>query len=390
MRRIMCIFDAYLRRIKELIDAKHPIRMAEYIYQQGNWPHFTWDDFAIQAIFGEVRLLQGKIQGRMMALGFLFKEESILQSLTLDVLKSSEIEGEILNYDQVRSSIAIRLGMEAGGLKSVDRNVEGIVDMVLDATQQYTKDLTNERLFGWHAALFPTGHSGMYPIEVAKYRTGIMQVVSGAIGHERVHFQAIPPSDLPAEMAQFIAWFNQPNGLDPVLKAAIAHFWFIIIHPFDDGNGRIARALTDLLLARSENSPDRFYSMSSQIMAEKKNYYAILQQVQYSSGDITAWLVWFLTCMKHALLAAEQQLDAVLWKVDFWKKHDQVALNHRQRLMLTKLMHDFQGKLQSSKWAKMAHCSHDTALRDINDLLAKGILRQEMGGGRNTTYELIP
>jgi Fic family protein len=326
----------------------------------------------------------------MLALGFPTKEESILQSLTLDVLKSSEIEGEILNYDQVRSSIAIRLGLEAGGLKPVDRNVEGIVDMILDATQQYTKFLTDERLFGWHAALFPTGHSGMYKIEVAQYRSGIMQVVSGAIGHEKVHFQAIPPVQLPTEMARFISWFNGPDGLDPVLKAAIAHFWFIIIHPFDDGNGRIARALTDLLLARSENSPDRFYSMSSQIMAEKKSYYAILQEVQYSSGDITAWIVWFLSCLKHALLSADQQLDAVLWKVEFWKKHQRLVFNHRQRLMLTKLMHDFQGKLQSSKWAKMTHCSHDTALRDLNDLMDKGILRKELSGGRNTTYALIP
>ena len=268
--------------------------MAKYIYEHQNWTDFSWDEKAINSLFGEVRLMQGKIIGQMNALGFSSKEEATLTALTLDVVKSSEIEGELLNYDQVRSSIAIRLGLNTVGLVPSNRHIEGIVEMMLDATQRFTDPLTEERLFGWHAALFPTGYSGPYKIEVGQYRTGEMQIVSGAIGKEKVHYEAVKPEFVKAEMDKFLEWFNAENGIDNVLKAAIAHFWFIIIHPFDDGNGRIARALTDQLLARAESSGERFYSMSSQILVERKRYYEILQKVQHSTNDITEWMLWFL------------------------------------------------------------------------------------------------
>lgn len=362
--------------------------MPKYIYQYEDWTRFTWEDTAINALFGEVRHLQGKISGQMNALGFSAKEEATLTTLTLDVVKSSEIEGENLNYEQVRSSIARRLGIDIAGLTVSDRNVEGVVEMMLDATQNYLQPLTEERLFGWHAALFPTGYSGMYKIEVAKYRTGDMQVVSGAMGKEKVHYQAVAPQLVKSEMDQFLVWLNNSHMTDPVIKAAIAHFWFIIIHPFDDGNGRIARAISDLLLARSENSSERFYSMSSQILAERKRYYEVLQKVQHSSGDITEWLDWFLHCLKNALLETEATLKRILRKAEFWKIHENTPLNERQRLILNKLLDGFEGKLKSSKWAKIAKCSPDTALRDIKDLMEKGILRQEQQGGRSTNYEL--
>lgn len=363
--------------------------MAKYIYQYQNWTSFTWNDAAINALFGEVRHLQGKISGQMNALGFSTKEEATLTTLTLDVVKSSEIEGENLNYDQVRSSIARRLGINIAGLPVPDRNVEGVVDMMLDATQNYLHPLTEERLFAWHAALFPTGYSGMYKIEVANYRTGEMQVVSGPMGKEKIHYQAIAASQVKTEMDHFLNWFNQIDQTDPVIKAAIAHFWFIIIHPFDDGNGRIARAISDLMLARSENSHERFYSMSSQILAEQKRYYEILQKVQHSSGDITEWLYWFLNCLKNALIETEGTLRKILRKAEFWKIHESTPFNERQRLVLNKLLDGFEGKLKTSKWSKIAKCSPDTALRDIKDLMEKGILRQEEHGGRSTNYELV-
>ncbi|HET6558168.1 MAG TPA: Fic family protein [Prolixibacteraceae bacterium] len=362
--------------------------MAKYIYQQKDWTNFTWDDGAINAVFGEVRHLQGKISGQMNALGFSTKEEATLTTLTLDVVKSSEIEGENLNYEQVRSSIARRLGIEIAGLTTPNRNVEGVVDMMLDATQNYLQPLTEERLFGWHSALFPTGYSGMYKIEVARYRSGEMQVVSGPMGKEKIHYQAVAPQLVKTEMDKFLHWFNAVDKTDPVIKAAIAHFWFIIIHPFDDGNGRMARAISDLLLARSENSPERFYSMSSQILVERKRYYEVLQKVQHSSGDITDWIDWFLNCLKNALLETEATLKKILRKAEFWKIHESTPINERQRLVLNKLLDGFEGKLQSSKWAKIAKCSPDTALRDIKDLMEKGILRQEEQGGRSTNYEL--
>jgi len=378
--------------------------VAKYIYQYKNWTNFTWRETDINAIFGEVRNLQGKIIGQMNTLGFATKEEATLTTLTLDVIKSSEIEGEKLDYDQVRSSIARRLGINIAGLVPANRNIEGVVEMMLDATQNYQKSLTNKRLFGWHSALFPTGHSGMHKIEVGRYRTSKMQIVSGAMGKEKVHYEAIPANRVKEEMDKFLKWFNDNSSItqdkkkskglrdysaiDPVLKSAIAHFWFIIIHPFDDGNGRIARAISDLMLARADKTTERYYSMSSQILIERKKYYAILQKVQHSSGDITDWLDWFLHCLKNSLLATETTLQKILRKTEFWKIHENTIFNERQRLVLNKLFDGFEGKLKSSKWAKIAKCSPDTALRDIKDLIDKGILRQEQQGGRSTNYEL--
>lgn len=363
--------------------------MAKYIYQHNDWTRFTWQDKAINAVFGEVRHIQGKINGQMNALGFSAKEEAVLTTLTLDIVKSSEIEGELLNYDQVRSSIARRLGINTAGLVPGNRHIEGVVEMMLDATQNYQKTLTQKRLFGWHAALFPTGHSGPYKIEAGKYRTGKMQVVSGAMGKEKIHYEAVKPELVKIEMNKFLDWFNKDEQLDPVLKAAIAHFWFIIIHPFDDGNGRIARAITDLLLARAEKSSERFYSMSSQILTERKRYYDVLQKVQHSSGDITEWLEWFLNCLKKALQETENIMQKIVRKGEFWKQYEQVSINERQRFMLNKLLDGFDGKLQTSKWAKMTKSSTDTALRDIKDLVEKGILKPEKQSGRSANYELI-
>lgn len=363
--------------------------MAKYIYQYPGWPHFTWDDKELQALLGKVRYLQGKLLGQMSTVGFSLQEEAMLTTLTLDVVKSSEIEGEQLNYEQVRSSIARKLGLEYAGMVYSDRNVEGVVEMMLDATQNYTQPLDDERLFGWHAALFPTGRSGMYKIEVACYRSGEMEVVSGAMGKEKVHYQAPSPSQVKSEMKMFLEWFNNEDILDLVLKSGIAHFWFIIIHPFDDGNGRIARAISDLLLARSDDTSQRFYSLSNQILVERKAYYEVLQKTQFSDGDITQWLVWYLTCLYRALQATESTFQKVLYKANFWNKHEYTEFNARQRLMLNKLLDGFNGKLTSSKWAKIVKSSQDTALRDINDLIEKGILRKEVGGGRSTNYELV-
>ncbi|NCA80212.1 MAG: Fic family protein [Sphingobacteriia bacterium] len=363
--------------------------MAKYIYEHKNWTDFSWQDKAINATFGEVRMMQGRIIGQMNALGFFAKEEATLNALTLDVVKSSEIEGELLNYDQVRSSIARRLGINTAGLVPSSRHIEGVVEMILDATQRNTLPLTEKHLFGWHAALFPTGYSEPYEIEVGRYRTGEIQVVSGAMGKEKVHYKAIKPELVKTEMEKFLDWFNNETLLDPVLKAAIAHFWFIIIHPFDDGNGRIARAITDMLLARAEGSGERFYSMSSQILTERKRYYEILKKVQHSSGDITEWIDWFLHCLKNAMLSTEETTQKILLKAEFWKINEHTPINERQRLMLNKLFDDFEGKLQTSKWAKITKTSTDTALRDIKDLVEKGILQQTDEKGRNVNYELV-
>jgi Fic family protein len=363
--------------------------VAKYIYQYKHWTDFTWQESTLNALFGEVRYLQGKLIGQANTLGFVAKEEATLTTLTLDVVKSSEIEGEKLDYTQVRSSIAKRLGINIGGpMLPANRNVEGIVELMLDATQNYHQPLTHERLFGWHAALFPTGYSGIHPIEVGRYRSGAMQIVSGAMGKERVHYEAIPADRVALEMDKFLDWFNDNTQVDPVLKAAIAHFWYIIIHPFDDGNGRIARAISDMMLARADGSPERYYSMSTQILLERKKYYEVLQRVQHSDGDITDWIAWFLKCLKNALLTTEATLAKILHKAEFWKIHENTEFNERQRYMLNKLLDGFDGKLKSSKWAKMAKCSTDTALRDIKDLLDKGVLQQEKQGGRSTNYEL--
>jgi len=281
------------------------------------------------------------------------------------------------------------LGINKAGLVPSSRHIEGVLEMMLDATQRHTLPLTEKRLCGWHAALFPTGYSGPYEIEVGQYRTGEIQVVSGAMRKEKVHYEAVKPELVKTEMDKFLDWFNNDNRLDPVLKAAIAHFWFIIIHPFDDGNGRIGRAITDMLLARAEGSGERFYSMSSQILAERKRYYEILQKVQHSSGDITEWLDWFLHCLKNAMHATEVTTQRIMRKAEFWKLHEQTQVNERQRLMLNKLFDGFEGKLQTSKWAKITKTSSDTALRDIKDLIEKGILQQTQEGGRSVNYELV-
>lgn len=363
--------------------------MAKYIYQYDSWPYVRWDEQLMQPLLGKVRHLQGKLLGQISAIGFAIREETVLSTLTLDVLKSSEIEGEILNYDHVRSSIARKLGIEYAGMVYPERNVEGIVEMMLDATQNYKTPLDEERLFGWHAALFPTGHSGMYKIDVARYRTGVMQIVSGAMGKEKIHYEAPAPERVQAEMSAFLQWFNEDLTLDPVIKSGIAHFRFIIIHPFDDGNGRIARTLSDMLLAQADNTAQRFYSLSSQILTERKAYYEVLQRSQFSDGDITEWLVWYLECLYRALQATEATFEKVLFKADFWNRHETTELNARQRLMLNRLLDGFEGKLTSSKWAKITKSSQNTALRDIQDLVDKKILQKEPQGGRSTNYELF-
>jgi Fic family protein len=366
-------------------------RIMPYIHQENNWPTFTWNNDELQLLLGAVRNLQGKLTGKMEAIGFNLKSEASLETLTLDVLKSAEIEGEILNADQVRSSIARKLGMDISGLVPSDRNTDGMVDMMIDATQKYEDKLTKKRLFAWHAALFPLGRSGMFEITVAQWRnnfTGPMQVVSGAMGKEKVHFEA-PHSDLlEMEMRAFVTWVNSYKKIDPVLKAAIAHLWFITIHPFDDGNGRIARALTDMLLARSDNSSQRFYSMSAQIRKERKQYYNILEKTQKGNLNITEWLNWFLNCLLNALKTTDVVLGQILQKSKFWKRHEKTIFNNRQLLIVNKLLDGFDGKLTSSKWAKIGKCSSDTALRDIQDLINKEVLKKDGAGGRSTNYEI--
>ena len=362
--------------------------MSFYIHQRENWTDFTWDDTILSAPLGKVRNLQGKLSGKMEMLGFVLQQEAFLETLTLDVLKSTEIEGEFLNVEQVRSSLARRLGMDIVGLIPSDRNVDGMVEMMLDATQNSQSILTEERLFNWHAALFPTGRSGMYPIAVGAWRSGIMQVVSGGMGKEKVHFQAPDPDFLSQEMTRFIDWFNTEQNLDPVIKAGVAHLWFIIIHPFDDGNGRIARAITDMQLSKSDGNTQRFFSISAQIQKKRNSYYETLEKVQKGSSNITVWLTWFLECLTEALLSTDIILEKVLTKAKFWEKHRAILLNDRQHLMLNKLLDNFEGKLTSSKWAKMVKCSSDTALRDIQDLMLKDILKKEELGGRSTNYGL--
>jgi Fic family protein len=363
--------------------------MSTYLHQLSDWPNFTWDDKVLAALLGKVRNRQGRLVGRMEALGFPFRSEAVLQTLTQDVVKSSEIEGEILDADQVRSSIASRLGMDIGALTPTDRNVEGVVEMMLDATQKYDTPLTTERLFGWHAALFPTGRSGMEKITVGAWRDDTsdpMQVISGPIGKQRVHYEAPVARRLDAEMKAFIDWFESKTNIDPVLRAGIAHLWFVTIHPFDDGNGRIARAIADMALARSDHSAQRFYSMSAQIRRERNAYYDMLEGTQKGELDITTWLEWFLQCLDRAFDGAEETLAKVFRKAEFWKKHAAVPFNDRQRDILNRLMEGFEGKLTSSKYALIEKTSPDTALRDINDLLERGILKKDERGGRSTSY----
>ena len=362
-----------------------------YIYELQNWPRFELKQESLAEPLADVRHRQGRLIGHMEALGFNFRQEAVLQTLTADVLKSSEIEGEKLDADQVRSSIARRLGMNIGALKLADRHVEGVVEMMLDATRYYDQPLTVERLFSWHAALFPTGHSGMSKIIVGAWRddtTGPMEVVSGPIGKERVHFQAPQAKLLDGQMQAFLGWFNINVDTDPVLKAGLAHLWFVTIHPFDDGNGRIARAIADMALARSENSPQRFYSMSTQIRQERTAYYDILEETQKGTMDVTPWMKWFLGCLGRAIDSAQTTLSAILAKAHFWKGIQGVSLNDRQRLVLNRLLDNFEGKLTTSKYMKLAKCSQDTALRDILPLVERGILVRNPGRGRSTSYAL--
>ena len=365
--------------------------MPLYLHERNDWPHFRWDITILADRLAAVRNRQGLFLGRMQSLGFQLRDEATLEVLTEDVQKSSEIEGEHLDRQQVRSSIARRLGLDTVALLPVNRHVEGVVEMMLDATQHYDDPLTAIRLFGWHAALFPTGYSGISRITVGAWRDdchGAMQVVSGGIGNEKVHYEAPAAARLESEMDAFLKWFETSNTYDPVLKAAIAHLWFVAIHPFDDGNGRIARAIADMALARSEKSPLRFYSMSGQILKERKSYYEILKRTQKADMDVNAWMTWFLDCLDRAIMGADTVLDLVLAKARFWDAIRGVALNSRQQLMLNKLLDGFEGNLTSAKWAKIAKCSSDTALRDIQDLVAKGVLLINAAGGRSTSYSL--
>lgn len=363
-----------------------------YIHELKGWPGFRWNQERLAKKLYSAHHRQGRLIGRMEALGFKLRAEATLETLTVDVIKSSEIEGEVLDRNQVRSSIARRLGMDIGALTPADRNVEGVVEMMLDATQKFTEPLTVERLFGWHASLFPTGRSGMIKIKVGAWRDdtiGPMRVVSGPIGRERVHYEAPAAGRLDPEMKGFLDWFNQVEDRAAlVLKAGVAHLWFVTIHPFDDGNGRIARTITDLTLARSEKSAQRFYSMSAQIREERKAYYDILEATQKGGLDITPWLEWFLGCLERAFNGAEKILATVMSKARFWEMHGDQSFNTRQRFVINRLLNGFEGKLTSSKWAKLAKCSQDTALRDIEDLVARAILVKDPARGRSTSYSL--
>jgi Fic family protein len=364
-----------------------------YIHRNPDWQNLPWNNAKLLPLLADVRHRQGRLLGRMEGLGFRLRAEASLTMLTSDVIKSSAIEGSLLDAEQVRSSIARRLGLDFGGNAKASRDVEGVVEMMLDAAQKYAEPLTSERLFGWHASLFPTGRSGMRRITVGAWRPadiGAMQVVSGPMGRERVHFEAPTADRLEREVSAFLGWFEAANGIDPVLKAGIAHFWFVTIHPFEDGNGRISRAIADMALARAEGTIERFYSMSTQIEAEKKQYYLNLEQSQKGRVDITSWLEWFLGCLGRAIAEAEAGLASVLGKAKIWERiNNQSQVNERQRKVINRLLDGFEGKLSTSKYAKLAKCSGDTALRDIKILLDQGILIQDEGGGRNTSYRLV-
>ncbi|HCN75881.1 MAG TPA: DUF4172 domain-containing protein [Verrucomicrobiales bacterium] len=362
-----------------------------YIHEWADWPKLTWDAAKLSALLADVRHRQGRLLGRMEGLGFRLRSEAQLSTLTADVVKSSAIEGEKLDAEEVRSSIARRLGLEYAGAAVASRDVEGIVEMMLDATQNHAQPLTAERLFGWHAALFLTGRSGMHKITVGAWRpaeAGAMRVVSGPIGRETVHFEAPSAEKLDQEMRAFLDWFEAANGVDPVVKAGVAHFWFVTIHPFEDGNGRIGRAITDLELARADGTAERFYSMSSQIETERKEYYLQLERGQRNGLDVTVWLEWFLGCLGRAIAKADETLSGVLHKARLWEKVSQQTVNERQRKVINKLLDGFEGKLTSSKYAKLVKCSEDTALRDIRALVERGVLIKNEAGGRSTSYTL--
>ena len=362
-----------------------------YIHEQTDWPHFRWQQEGLVDRLAAVRHRQGRLLGRMESLGFDLRQEALLGTLTEDVVASNAIEGEILDAAQVRSSVARRLGIDAAGLRHPDRRVDGIVEMMLDATELYPQPLTRERLFGWHAALFPTGRSGMRRITVGRWRgdsSGPMKVVSGPIGRERVHFEAPAAARLGREMQAFLDWFNAPADTDEVLKAGLAHLWFVTVHPFDDGNGRIAKAIADMALARSEGSSQRFYSMSSQVRRERADYYAVLERTQRGTTDVSEWMTWFVACLGRAIEDAETTLMAVMAKARFWQRIASLPINDRQRVVLNHLLDGLEGKLTTTRWARMTKCSQDTALRDITDLMERGILVRSPEGGRSTSYAL--
>lgn len=363
-----------------------------WIHEHQNWPGFTWDAETLASRLADIRYAQGRLLGRMEGLGFALKREASLGTLTNDIVKSSAIEGEKLSPEEVRSSIARRLGIDIAGFIPASRNVEGIVEMMLDATRQFSRPLTKDRLFDWHAALFPTGRSGMHKITVGGWRTvetGPMQVVSGPVGKEKLHFEAPGAERLEEEMAAFLAWLAGEDDTDPVIRAGIAHLWFVTIHPFEDGNGRIARAIGDMALARADGSPDRFYSLSSQIETERKQYYDQLAAQQRATPDITAWLSWFLACLGRAISNAETTLGNVLFKARLWDLINQQPVNDRQRLIINRMLEDdFEGFMNTSKYARLARCSNDTALRDIQTLKQRGVFIQNSGGGRSTSYRL--
>lgn len=362
-----------------------------YLWQQSDWPRWRYDMPRLAAVLAHVHRTQGHLLGRMHDLGLGLRDQATLQALTEDVLKTSEIEGEQLNPDAVRSSIARRMGVDIGALFPADRYVEGVVDMVLDATGCFDQPLTVERLFGWHAALFPAGYSGLVKIHTGGWRddaSGPMQVVSGPIGRQKVHYEAPPAFLLNAEMVEFLRWFNECKEPDPVVKAGLAHLWLVTLHPFDDGNGRIARAVGDMALARAEQSAQRFYSLSAQIQRERKDYYEMLEHTQKGTLDVTEWLEWFLGCLLRAMQGADVMLSVVLTKARFWQHWAGTPLNERQIKLINRLLDGFDGKLTSSKWAAIAKCSPDTALRDITDLINGGVLIKSDAGGRSTSYEL--
>lgn len=362
-----------------------------YVHELPNWPEFTWDMAALSHSLGSVRHKQGKHVGKMEGLGFDARTEASLVSLTVEVVKSSAIEGEHLDLREVRSSIAQKLGLDAAGLPKPSREVDGIVAIMLDATREFDQPLTAERLFDWHAALFPTGRSGMLPIRVGSWRgpeSGAMQVVSGALGKEVVHFVAPDAARLDAETSAFFDWFNAPPAIDPVLKAAVAHFWFVTIHPFEDGNGRIARAIAELALTRADGTTERYYSMSSGIEAQRREYYRQLEAAQRGDLDLTAWITWFLECLDRTLNEASATLSAVLGKARLWQLINSEPVNERQRRVINRLLDNFKGHLTTSKYVKIAKCSSDTALRDISKLVDRGILLKNLGGGRSTSYRL--
>lgn len=367
------------------------MRRFAYIHLLADWPEFAWDQDKVAPLLAAVRHKQGRLLGRMEGLGFPLQQQAVLTTITEDVVKSSKIEGERLDVEQVRSSVARRLGIDIGALKPADRNVEGVVEMMLDATRHYDRTLTAERLYGWHAALFPTGRSGLTRISTGAWRddrNGPMQVVSGPMGKERVHFEAPAAKRLPREMKAFLSWFNAKDENDWVVRAALAHLWFVTIHPFDDGNDRIARAIADMALARSDASSQRFYSMSAEIERRRTQYYEVLEKTQKGTLDITPWMQWFLTTLDSAVDAAQKTLELVLAKAEFWKRLENVSLNERQRLVLNRLLDGFEGNLTTSKWAKLTKTSQDTAARDIAKLIGRGVLVRNEGGGRSTSYSL--